>query len=319
MHSRRVFLGISAIVFVASAAMTIAWCGPTPAMGAMDMPGGATTSTMWMRMPGQSWLGAAAEFVGIWVVMMMAMMMPSLTPALSSYREALGTTGAARRYWLTALVAVGYFVVWAGVGVVVWAIGAALARIEIREPAAARLMPMVVGAAVLAGGILQQTAWKSRRLVSCREAPGLDSSRPVDRSAALRHGLRLGVRCSQSCAGLTTVALALGIMDLRVMAAVAVAITVERLAPNGVRIARAIGVVVVVMGLVMIARGSFSTHFAREGKDPRHRRSRSAAEAFTTSQGGQDGETAVSYPHPSGCRAPRHARRADPDRDRLRA
>ena len=254
--SRRVFFGISAIVFVASAAMTIASCASMSAMGAMDMPGGWAMSTMWMRMPGQSWLGGAAAFAGMWVVMMVAMMLPSLTPVLSCYRDALGDAGAARRGWLTAIVGVGYFAVWAVVGVIVFALGSVLAATAMEEPVVARAVPMVVGAAVLVAGVVQHTEWKARQLAFCREATAGRLTPNADAGAAWRRGLRLGFHCSQSCAGLTAVAVVLGVMDLRVMGVVAAAITVERLAPNGVRVARAIGIVVVALGAVVIARAA---------------------------------------------------------------
>jgi predicted metal-binding membrane protein len=70
-------------------------------MGEMPMPGGWTMSMAWMRMPGQTWSGAAAAFVGMWVVMMVAMMLPSLVPMLWRYREAVGRTGERRIGWLT--------------------------------------------------------------------------------------------------------------------------------------------------------------------------------------------------------------------------
>lgn len=76
----------------------------------------------------------------------------------------------------------------------------------------------------------------------------------ADAGTAWRHGLRLGLHCCTCCAGLTAVLLVIGVMDLRVMAAVTAAITVERLAPGGERLARAIGAVVVVAGLVLIVR-----------------------------------------------------------------
>ena len=72
--------------------------------------------------------------------------------------------------------------------------------------------------------------------------------------AAWRHGLRLGMHCSCSSAGLTAVMLTMGMMDIRVMATVTAAITIERLAPAGQRIARAIGVVTAAAGLLLIAR-----------------------------------------------------------------
>jgi predicted metal-binding membrane protein len=79
---------------------------------------------------------------------------------------------------------------------------------------------------------------------------------PADSGTAWRHGLRLGLHCSYCCAGLTAILLVVGVMDLRVMAVVTAAITLERLAPAGARVARAIGVVVVGAGLLLIARAA---------------------------------------------------------------
>jgi len=78
----------------------------------------------------------------------------------------------------------------------------------------------------------------------------------ADACTAWRHGLRLGLHCSTCCAGLSAILLVMGVMDLRVMAAVTAAITIERLAPAGERVARGIGVVVLVAGLVLIVRAT---------------------------------------------------------------
>ena len=94
--SQRAFFGVSALLFAASAAVTIVWCASMSAMGEMPMPGGWTMSMAWMRMPGQTWPGAAASFLGMWVVMMVAMMLPSLVPMLWRYRQAVGRTDAPR-------------------------------------------------------------------------------------------------------------------------------------------------------------------------------------------------------------------------------
>ena len=53
--SQRAFFGVSALLFAASVAATIVWCGSMPAMGGMPMPGGWTMSMAWMRMPRQTW------------------------------------------------------------------------------------------------------------------------------------------------------------------------------------------------------------------------------------------------------------------------
>ena len=190
-------------------------------------------------MSGQSWLGAAASFLGMWVVMMVAMMLPSLVPTLRRYHQAsLGR--------LTALVGVGYFVVWTVFGMAVFPLSAALARAT----------PIVVGVLVLLAGFLQFTAWKAHHLACCREA-GRDRV-PADAGTAWRHGLRLGLHCTKCNVGLMAILLGLGVMDVRAMVAVAAAITVERLAPApaGERVARATGVVVVGAGFFLIARAA---------------------------------------------------------------
>ena len=85
---RRRFSVSAALLFAASAAVTIVWGASMSAMGGMPMPGGWTMSMAWMRMPGQTWPGLAVAFLGMWIVMMVAMMLPSLIPMLWRYRQA---------------------------------------------------------------------------------------------------------------------------------------------------------------------------------------------------------------------------------------
>jgi len=247
-------LGLSALLFVASAAVTIGWCASMSAMGEMPMPGGWTMSMAWMRMPGQTWPGAAATFVGMWIVMMVAMMLPSLVPMLWRYRWAVDGIRATRRGRLTALVGVGYFAVWSALGMAAFPVGVALAAIEMEQPTLARAVPIAAGAIVLIAGFLQLTTWKARHLACCRAAPARGLTPAGDAGTAWRYGLRLGLHCSRSCAGLTAILLVIGVMDLRVMALVTTAITAERLAPGGERVARAIGVVAIGAGVCLIAR-----------------------------------------------------------------
>jgi len=254
--SDRAFLGVSALLFAAAAAVTIAWCSSMSAMGGMPMPGNWTMSMAWMRMPGQTWLGAAASFLAMWVVMMVAMMMPSLVPMLRRYRRAVGGRRASRLAPLTVLVGVGYFVVWTLFGIAAFPLGVGLAAVAMQQPPLARAVPIAVGVVVLIAGALQLTAWKARHLACCRSTPGRGRTLPADAGTAWRHGLRLGLHCSRCCAGLMAILLVLGVMDLRAMAVVAAAISVERLAPAGEHVARAIGAVVVAAGLLLIARAA---------------------------------------------------------------
>jgi predicted metal-binding membrane protein len=186
------------------------------------------------------------SFLGMWVAMMVPMMLPSLVPMLRRYRQAVRTTRETRLGRLTALAGAGYFLVWTAVGLVASALAAPLARAA----------PAASGAVVLAAGALQFSGWKARHLACCREAPGRGRTLAADAGTAWRHGLRLGLHCSYCCAGLMAVLLVVGIMDLRAMAAVTAAITVERFAPSGERAARGIGALVVGAGLMMLARGA---------------------------------------------------------------
>src|SRR5262245_34735766 len=248
------FLGVSALVFATSAAFTIVRCASMSAMGGMPMPGGWTMSMVWMTMSRQTWLHAAASFLGMWILMMVGMMLPSLVPILWRYRQPVTGTSEPRLGRLTALVGTGYFFVWTVFGMAVFPVGVALSSIEMQRPMVASAVPIAIGMVVLIAGALQFTAWKTHHLACCRDTRGRDRTVPADAGTAWLDGLRLGVHFVQCCAGLTVVLLSVGVMDLRVMSAVAAATTVERLASDGERSARAIGGVLVGAGLLLTAR-----------------------------------------------------------------
>jgi predicted metal-binding membrane protein len=197
---------------------------------------------------------AAASFLGMWVVMMVAMMLPSLVPMLLRYRRAVGGAGAGRMDLLTLVVGAGYFFVWTLAGVAVFALGAGLAAAESRLPTLARIVPIAGGMVVVICGALQFTQWKGHHLACWRGTSVPARVASADAGSAWRHGVRLAVQCGYCCGNLMAVLAVIGMMDLRAMAAATFAITAERLAPGGERVAREIGVVVVGIGLVLIAR-----------------------------------------------------------------
>jgi predicted metal-binding membrane protein len=243
---KRAFWIVAALCFAATTAITIAWCG-SMSMREMPMPCGWTMSMAWMRMPGQTWFSAAAAFLGMWLVMMVAMMLPSLAPALWRSREVIGERGAHR----IALVVAGYFSVWTLFGMCVFPVGVALTTIAMQRPSFARAVPLATGVVVLLAGALQFTSWKAHHLACCRDLPLRGRA---NATGALQHGLRLGIHCSECTAGLTAILLVLGVMDLRVMAAITLAITAERLAAEGTRVTHAIGVIAIAAGVFFIAR-----------------------------------------------------------------
>jgi predicted metal-binding membrane protein len=218
------------------------------------MPGGWTLSMTWMRMPGQTWLGAAASFLGMWVLMMVPMMMPALAPMLLSYRRSIRLRNETRLNRLTAMAGAGYFFVWALIGIAVYPVGVIVAEAEMRSSGLSRCMPIATGVVVMLVGFLQFTAWKARQLRCCRDGPTCMRPLSPDAWSAWRHGLSLGIHCSLCCSGFMIILLGIGAMDLFAMAIVTVAITAERLVPRPQRTAQAAGVVVVAAGAFVIAQ-----------------------------------------------------------------
>lgn len=206
-----------------------------------------------MAMAHQTWYGAAAGYLGMWMAMMAPMMLPSVVPMLSGYRRSVRGADGIHLHALTAVVVLGYFAVWAVVGVAVHGGGAALMAVETRW-GLEHWLPVAAVAGLFAAGGVQLSSWKARQLALCRQ----DSVRgcPLGPSIveAWRHGLERGVRCSLSCGSLMLALLAIGMMDLVAMAAVTVAISAERLVPAPARVVRAAGIAIVVVGVLMIAR-----------------------------------------------------------------
>jgi predicted metal-binding membrane protein len=214
-------------------------------MGEIPMPGGWMLSTAWVPMCGQTWLGAGASFVAMWVLMMAAMMLPSLVPTLWRHGLARG-----------ALAGTGYFAVWTVLGAIVFVGGAAIAQVAMQMPALARAIPVATGIVVLLAGALQFTGWKARHLACCRPAAQRDMPVPATGGSAWRDGVRLGLHCCRACTGFTAILLVAGAMDLRSMAAVTAAITAERLAPSGQQVAWTVGALAMAAGSYWTGRAA---------------------------------------------------------------
>jgi predicted metal-binding membrane protein len=175
--------------------------------------------------------------------MMVAMMLPSLAPLLVRYRRG-GAHG-------TVLVALGYFSVWATAGVAAYAVGTVLAVAGRWWPA-----PLVGAVALIVAALAQWSPWKSRRLACCRE---FGSRAGSTRRAALRDGVRLGAQCCFCCTGLMTFLIVIGMMHLSAVVLVAALIALERFTPHPRVVARAAGVLILVVGAVAIAHAPMVT------------------------------------------------------------
>ncbi|CEJ12378.1 hypothetical protein BN1110_02676 [bacterium YEK0313] len=248
---RRRFLAVTGAVSLASFGATGFWCAAMPAMAGVPMPGGWVLTMPWIRLCGEGWAAAGTGFVAMWLVMMVAMMLPSLAPVLWRCRHAVGAASKARRGALMLMVATGYFTVWLAIGAVIFALGTALAETALRKSTIATLVPLAGAVVVLAGALTQFSAAKARHLACWRRLPGLGQKAETRPLAAFRDGLRIGCHCVGGSAGLTAILLVCGVMDLAAMTVLTAAITAERLAPGGEEVARATGAGAVGVGLVL--------------------------------------------------------------------
>jgi predicted metal-binding membrane protein len=233
------------LVFIASTWVTIVWCG-----AACDMPGMGA----WDRLPHQSRLDHFLVFEGMWIVMMVAMMMPVLAPALLRFRQGMSGQGLAARH--TLLYAGAYFAVWALAGLILYPPAVAVSQVA-NQSAGNPWIPAAGSVLMVLAGCFQFSAAKRRQIECCRSVP-MSCAVPASPARwSLRAGWRTGVRCVACCAGLTVTLLIAGVMDLLAMAAVTVGIVAERLMPRRARMERGVGAILVTLGVFLLAQIGF--------------------------------------------------------------
>ncbi|MFE0383809.1 DUF2182 domain-containing protein [Streptomyces bungoensis] len=197
------------------------------------------TATRWggmQAMPGTMGLGLPA-FLAVWTLMTAAMMLPATAPVASLYARTVTLHRAARMVVFT----VAYLLVWAAAGLPAYGLAAGLGRV-VGLPA---LAGTAVAAAVFAvNGVYQLTPLKDRCLARCRSPIGLMmryASYP-GRTRDLRAGAHHGAFCLGCCWSLMVLLAAFGVMNLWAMVVLTAVITMEKLAPAGRLVARAVGI-----------------------------------------------------------------------------
>jgi predicted metal-binding membrane protein len=211
--------GRTTILLVAGA--TAAWAVTVERMRGMDAGPGTD-------------LGGLGWYLGIWVTMTAAMMLPSAAPAA-------GHVARLARRVPTVLFVAGYLAVWTGYGLAAYGLYRLVTSFDTGWLAWDDRGPYVAGAVIVAAGIYELTPVKRRSLRRCRGArhPG----------SALRSGLAHGVDCVGCSGGLMVVLFVLGVMSLFWMALVAVAVFAEKVLPHGSRVATALAAALVALGI----------------------------------------------------------------------
>jgi predicted metal-binding membrane protein len=219
------------LVGVLVALAAVAWVVTVDRMDGMSGPGAE--------------LGTLGFYVGVWVVMMAAMMFPSIAPMVVVYDRLRTAHHLAAD--ATALFVAGYLVTWTAAGLVFYAVieGARSLDVELGTTAA--------GLVVLAGGVYQLTPLKDACLTRCRGPLSfvLEHWR-TGRAGALRMGIIHGAWCVGCCWALMATLFAVGVMSVGWMALVAALIAVEKLLPSKRAANLLVAGVLVVLGATLL-------------------------------------------------------------------
>jgi predicted metal-binding membrane protein len=199
-------------------------------------------------------LGTLTSFLGLWLTMMVAMMLPSVAPMVLIFARVHGRRSAAgRRDAMPTWVFVsGYLAVWAAYGVVAY--GLFLVPRQWGESflewdGGGRY---VAGGVIVAAGAYQLTPAKDVCLRHCRSPLHFLAHRWRDGPlGALRLGVVHGSYCVGCCFGLFVILLAIGVMSLFWMALIAAVILVEKVLPFGDRASRVFALAFVLLGLLV--------------------------------------------------------------------
>jgi predicted metal-binding membrane protein len=228
----RARLGLVALLFGLAG---LAWWATAEQMAGMD--GGPGTD-----------LGTLGWFLGVWIVMMAAMMFPSVAPTVALYAQMTRRRGLSRPLLFTSA----YLLVWGGVGAVAYGLfelGRSLFGVDLAWHAGGRWL---VGGILALAAIYELTPLKDVCLAKCRSPLGflLGNWRDGPRGA-LEMGARHAAWCVGCCWALMAALFALGVMSVGWMAFVAGLIAIEKLTPWKGAANRAVAVTLVALGLAV--------------------------------------------------------------------
>lgn len=207
---------------------------------------GATTATAWSP-------AYFTVMVGMWWLMMIAMMIPSATPTIL-LAAALNRRSARERppYADTAAFVAGYLSIWFVFSVTATALQWALDQTELISSTMASIDDGLSGGLLIAAGVWQMTPIKQACLRHCR-SPVMLLTGQADMGVpgALRIGATHGAYCLGCCWFLMALLFVGGVMNLFWIVGLALFVLIEKLAPAGTSFGRVAGVVLAAAGLVL--------------------------------------------------------------------
>jgi predicted metal-binding membrane protein len=195
-------------------------------------------------------LGTVGWFLGIWLVMMAAMMFPSVSPTVALY-----SAMTRKRSTVAPLVfASGYLLTWTAAGLVAFGISETGGRIFGDALSWDRAGRWVAGGILVIAGVYELTPLKTVCLRHCRSPLGyLLGSWRDGLSGALQMGAKHGAWCVGCCWALMAALFALGVMSIAWMAFVAALIAAEKTLPWGRVVTYGTAAILLALGVLMIA------------------------------------------------------------------
>jgi predicted metal-binding membrane protein len=208
----RARLALVALLFAVAA---IGWVWAAHDMRGMD-------NGPWTGLGGFGW------FIGVWLVMMAAMMFPSVAPTVALFSRMTKQRSPVSPFAFVA----GYLLTWAVAGMTAYGLGALATRVGGGQLSWSNAGRPIAGATLLAAAVYELTPLKDVCLGKCRSPLGLLLGSWRDGLAgAVRMGAKNGAWCAGCCWALMASLFALGIMSVSWMAIVAALITIEKTLP----------------------------------------------------------------------------------------
>jgi predicted metal-binding membrane protein len=198
-------------------------------------------------------LGGLGWYLGIWVTMTAAMMLPSEAPSALLVARL-------RRGLPTSLFLAGYLAVWTAFGLVAYALFRSVTSFDTGWLAWSEAGPYVAGGAMVAAGVYELTPLKRLCLRRCRS--------PHPDGPAIRSGLANGLHCVGCSGGLMVALFALGVMSVFWMVVVAGVIFAEKVLPQGPRLSRAVAIALLALGIWVAFSPSTVPMLTQPGMSP---------------------------------------------------
>jgi predicted metal-binding membrane protein len=196
----------------------------------------------------------ASLFAAGWVLMIVAMMLPSSVPLVMTF----GALVRRRRRpgMLVALLLVGYLVVWGAFGLAAWLLDRGIHGAVDALPWLAAHPQLILGSTLLIAGLWQFSPLRARCLDECRSPLGFVVNRwrgISERRESLAMGIAHGAFCVGCCWSLMLVMFGVGLANVAAMLVLGGITAVEKNLPSGHRLTRPVGVALVLAGLLALA------------------------------------------------------------------